>query len=353
VDATLNPDARGVVEEFGRLVKDVAGEHSYPPGGLDGAVDAAFKSMHSAFVDGDWRDAASIGGEPDETAVLVSLVEAAGTVRPSLAYPLVESWTAQRVLSRLEDGAGPDASQLVLADVTAPLRRPGDPAVGTYWPHAPRADQLLRLETQPDGDVVVQRLPREGANWTERSQADVTRPVYALTLPDDIVPEELGVLPAAQAETVAAEFVLLEAAEMLGCAEGLLRATLAHTTMREQFGRPLASFQALAHRLADSYTRVETLRSHVYYAAWVADYRPERLLEFALMAKGVAGDHCWHVANEAIQMHGAMGFTWEMGLQHQVGRIIARTVSHPAASDCLERVGASAVERGHMVQLVE
>jgi alkylation response protein AidB-like acyl-CoA dehydrogenase len=123
--------------------------------------------------------------------------------------------------------------------------------------------------------------------------------------------------------------------------------------VREQFGRPLAAFQALRHRLADAFTRVETLRSHVYYAAWVADYRPAQITEWAQMAKGLAGGSCWDVANEAIQLHGAMGFTWEMGLQHQVGRVIARTLSHPSAQECLERVGAAMARRGHMIQLVE
>jgi hypothetical protein len=351
VDATLTADGRGVVEEFRRLVTDVAAEQSYPPGGIDGAVDAAFKGMHSAFADGDWRDAAAVTGEQDETVVLASLVEAAGTTNPSLAYPLVETWTAQRLLSRLGGDHGADAGQLVLADVTAPLRRPGAPAA--LWPHGPRADSLLQLDARPDGAFAVQRLRADDVTWTEQTQADVTRPVSTLTVPDGVQAEELGVLTGDQATALAGEFVLLESAEMLGCAEGLLRATLAHVTMREQFGRPLAAFQALAHRLADAYTEVETLRSHVYYAAWVADHRSERLLEFALMAKGMAGDHCWHVANEAIQLHGAMGFTWEMGLQHQVGRVIARTLSYPSADDCLRRVGAAMVDRGHMVQLVE
>lgn len=354
METKLSPDAQDVVKQFHKLVSNVTSKHQLRAGTFDIGVDAVFRDMHAAITDGSWEQAGQIGQEEkDEITLLVSLVEVAGSVRPSLAYPLLEMWTAQRLLARLEHPPFVDPGQLVIADVTAPLTDGLDAVSRWVWPHGPKADLVVFLEPTRNGEFLVKGLRGDSANWLEKTQADVTRPVYSLSGHNSSAAFSVGSLSAEAALEVTAEFILLEAAEMLGCAQGLLDATIAHVSTREQFGHPLSSFQALSHRLADAYTRVETLRSQVYYAGWVADYRADELLEFALMAKGTAGQYCWEVANEAIQMHGAMGFTWEMGLQHQVTRVIARTLSYPSSDECLARVGRSMIERGHMVRLVE
>ncbi|AWW39033.1 acyl-CoA dehydrogenase family protein [Streptomyces cadmiisoli] len=97
------------------------------------------------------------------------------------------------------------------------------------------------------------------------------------------------------------------AAESVGAADGILARTVEHVGRREQFGRPIGSFQAVKHRLADVYVQVQAARSAAYYAAW-ATARAEPVgglaLAQALQALRVA-------AAEGIQLHGGLGFTWE------------------------------------------
>jgi hypothetical protein len=93
------------------------------------------------------------------------------------------------------------------------------------------------------------------------------------------------------------------AAESVGAASAVLGLTVEHLRTRHQFGRPLGSFQALRHRVADLTVLVEGARSSAWYAA---DH-----LEAAPLAKAVAADAFVTVAGECIQLLGGIGFTWE------------------------------------------
>src|SRR5262249_11747417 len=113
------------------------------------------------------------------------------------------------------------------------------------------------------------------------------------------------------------------AAEQAGAAQRALELTVAYTKVRVQFGRAIGSFQALQHRMADLHVLVESARSLCYAAAFAAaDVEvevdaadsagdPARLSLLAAAAKA----HCSHAltraAAEMIQMHGAIGITWE------------------------------------------
>src|SRR5207253_83433 len=80
---------------------------------------------------------------------------------------------------------------------------------------------------------------------------------------------------------------------------------------REQFGRPIGSFQAIQHKCANMLVEVESSKSATYYAAWaVANDVPEAPLA-AAMAKAYCSDAYRHTAGEGIQIHGGIGFTWE------------------------------------------
>ncbi|MFT3864718.1 MAG: acyl-CoA dehydrogenase family protein [Solirubrobacterales bacterium] len=101
------------------------------------------------------------------------------------------------------------------------------------------------------------------------------------------------------------------AVESVGAAARALEETVAYLKERVQFGRPIGSFQALKHRCADLATELEAARSTAYYATWAVDGAPEELPVIAPLAEAVAGAALLHVAAEAIQMHGGIGFTWE------------------------------------------
>ena len=110
------------------------------------------------------------------------------------------------------------------------------------------------------------------------------------------------------------------AAEQTGGAQQSLDLTLAYITGREQFGRSIASFQAIKHRCADLMMAVECARSASYYAACIAteylniDGDPsarQQLAEAAATAKIHASEGFFQCAAESIQLHGGVGFTWE------------------------------------------
>ncbi|MFD0021780.1 acyl-CoA dehydrogenase family protein [Streptomyces sp. NPDC058382] len=101
------------------------------------------------------------------------------------------------------------------------------------------------------------------------------------------------------------------AAEQAGAAGRCLEITVAHARDRVQFGRPIGSFQAVKHRLADAYVLVESARSAALGAAFAADEDPDALPRAAAVAKSVCSEAFSAVAGEMIQLHGGIGITWE------------------------------------------
>jgi len=108
--------------------------------------------------------------------------------------------------------------------------------------------------------------------------------------------------------------------EAVGAARHCLDTTVAYLKTREQFGRPIGSFQALQHRAADLVVELEAATSTAYYAAWAADGSPDELAVVAPLALALCAEAAWHVAAETIQMHGGIGFTWE----HEAHRYFKR-----------------------------
>ena len=100
-------------------------------------------------------------------------------------------------------------------------------------------------------------------------------------------------------------------AEMCGGAQKVLEMSVEYAKVREQFGRPIGSFQAIQHKCANMMVQVESAKSATYYAAWaVANDVPEAHLA-ACMAKAYCSDAYRYVSGEGIQIHGGIGFTWE------------------------------------------
>ncbi|WP_326684597.1 acyl-CoA/acyl-ACP dehydrogenase [Streptomyces microflavus] len=146
----------------------------------------------------------------------------------------------------------------------------------------------------------------EGLARTRLTSMDETRPLARIEL-RDAAARLLGAddgtdVCGALADTGSCAAAVL-AAEAVGAAAGALERTVAYVKEREQFGRAIGSFQAVKHRLADLYVRVEAARSAAYYAAWDAAAGPLALAQALEAARIVAG--------EAVQLHGGIGFTWE------------------------------------------
>lgn len=107
---------------------------------------------------------------------------------------------------------------------------------------------------------------------------------------------------------------VLLSAEAVGIASRVLEMSVDYAKERSQFDRPIGTFQAISHRCADMLAVTETARSHTYYAAWALDEGAPDAHLAAATAKVAASDAARTVANDAIQVHGGIGFTWEHDL---------------------------------------
>ena len=227
---------------------------------------------------------------------------AAGTLTAALAVPF-----ASRPADQLPGGVR----------VVAP--QPGDPAgqvrlTGTITGLAdalPATVLLVPADGVPAGLYAVQ-ASAPGVTLTPVVSLDQTRQLADLTL-DSAAGRPVAAGPDAAAAVRAAltAGAAMLAAEQLGLAEKCLEITVSYLKERYQFARPVGSFQALKHRLADLWVAVSQARAAARYAAaCLAEGDPDTPVAVAL-AKAACGDAATLAAQECVQLHGGIGFTWE------------------------------------------
>ena len=112
---------------------------------------------------------------------------------------------------------------------------------------------------------------------------------------------------------------LMAAAEMIGIAQRLFDDTLAYVKTREQFGQPLGRFQVIQHNMVGGYEKVELMQSAVYRALLATDANRAREIRGL---KAFVGEAAISVAHLAVQLHGGMGTTDELGIGHGLKRIM-------------------------------
>ncbi len=194
--------------------------------------------------------------------------------------------------------------------------------VSDFVIHAESAELLLvlaRTGGSPGLSVVVLPAATPGITITPHVMLDLTRPMGKVAFTDVSVAEGQllgapGTANAAVSKGLDLARVAL-AAEALGGAEQVLEMTTEYVKQRVQFGRPIGSFQALKHRLADMMVQVEAAKSAAWYAACVADEGGDELGEAAAIAKSYCCDAFYDCAASAIQLHGGVGYTWEHDVQ--------------------------------------
>jgi alkylation response protein AidB-like acyl-CoA dehydrogenase len=113
------------------------------------------------------------------------------------------------------------------------------------------------------------------------------------------------------AERLLDRAAVLVAFEQIGGAQASLEMAREYALGRFAFGRQIASFQAIKHKLADMYVGVELARSNAYYGAWALTKDAPELPVAAAAARVAASEAYYQAAKENIQIHGGMGFTWE------------------------------------------
>jgi alkylation response protein AidB-like acyl-CoA dehydrogenase len=137
----------------------------------------------------------------------------------------------------------------------------------------------------------------------------------------------------------------LASAEMLGAADRVLSMSVDYAKDRVQFGKPIGSFQAVKHMLADALVDVEGMRSTVYYAAWCAAAGDRDRSLAASMAKAWCSDASRRVMGVGLQVHGGIGFTWEHDMHLYVKRAQLDQVSFGDAPYHRERIAKMLRER--------
>jgi alkylation response protein AidB-like acyl-CoA dehydrogenase len=178
---------------------------------------------------------------------------------------------------------------------------------------AEAADFLLVATS--DGRRHIVDADQSGVSLTPEPSIDPTRRFYSVRFDGVEVPAE-RTLPAEREDYfgVLQSVCVAISAELTGIAQRTMEMAVEYAKERQQFGRPIGSYQAVSHRCAQMLLETEGARSATYYAAWAADASPEDLPLAASMAKAYASDAGWRVANASLQVHGGIGFTWEHDL---------------------------------------
>jgi alkylation response protein AidB-like acyl-CoA dehydrogenase len=184
-----------------------------------------------------------------------------------------------------------------------------------------------------------------GASATETSVrrrriVDRTRALADVEI-DGAPARHLGTVPLEAFTAVAATAGVLLAADALGAASKLLELTTAYVMERRQFGVAVGSFQAVKHAAAEMLVKVEASRSAVYFAAWAIDARAEDLNRHASIAKAYAGAAAAAVADRALFLHGAIGYTWEHDLQFTFKRAKSDELLFGSSQEHLDRIADS------------
>jgi alkylation response protein AidB-like acyl-CoA dehydrogenase len=155
-------------------------------------------------------------------------------------------------------------------------------------------------------------LTGEGVECEAVRSLDPSRPAARIRFdgaPAELLGEEGG--GAALAEAVLDRAAVLLAFEQLGGTQRAFDITREFTLQRYAFGRPIASFQAIKHRLADLWCEIELARSNCYYGAWALSNDDPELGEAACLARVQASRAFDLAAVEMVEFHGGVGYTWE------------------------------------------
>jgi alkylation response protein AidB-like acyl-CoA dehydrogenase len=263
---------------------------------------------------------------------------AAGVLRAAGGHALQEELAAGAVGALGVTAAGARGVHPV-------LRWNGGRLTGSVGPvaDAVRADLLVLLARSDEGLVAAVVRPGPGVEVQPQEPIDPTRPLAQLDV--DVVPEAVLAVPS----DALALPLTAAAAELVGVTAQLLDVSVTHALTREQFDKPIGSFQGLKHRLADCYVALERARSLTYAAAMFVDNPeaagPDRW-RAALLAKAAASEAATDAARTAVQVHGAIAMTWEHDVHLYLRRAWQSAALLGESRALYAEAGAMLVERG-------
>jgi alkylation response protein AidB-like acyl-CoA dehydrogenase len=205
--------------------------------------------------------------------------------------------------------------------------------VARFVQGAPGADLLLVAARAAAGvSLVLVSLPASGVTVKPMAGIDLSRRFGEVHF-DDVAVHRSNIVGALGGADTAIGRALqvatvVQAAEIVGAGEALLERTVQYAKDRVQFGRPIGSFQALKHRLADMLIELEGARAAARYAAFaMADERDDRD-EAVAVAGSYVRDAIAHLCGESLQLHGGIGFTWEHDVHLYLRRVKSEQVMY-------------------------
>lgn len=257
------------------------------------------------------------GGQGGGLVELTILAEELGRAAVP-ADPLYATLLGAVLLSAADDDATRElVGQAAEGETTLAPALPGGVPLDTAAPDglrplvigAPLAQQLIAVE---GGAVAIHDAA--AATVTPRLMVDRTRCVGDVTLGSS-AGSPAGGVTADTLTDLAAWGAVIVAADALGACQRMLDLTVEYVGQRVQFGVAVGSFQAVKHAASEMVVAIEGTRAAVQYAAWaVGEHEPGALTE-AWVAKSRAARAAVLVADKALFLHGAVGYTWEHDLQ--------------------------------------
>lgn len=223
-------------------------------------------------------------------------------------------------LLRRADGsdAATDAAARIAAGALPTVALPADPAHGDDGltldgsvvnghvravPYRDSADLLLALADSDGARVLVEVIDPAAVRWTDRESFDLRTPLADGRL-DSVPVTVLGRIPD-DLVSVLATALLVQSAAVAGSAQRALTDAVDYSRVREQFGVPIAHFQAVRHRLAEALVELELMRATLRRAARTDDDDAALLASYHCLTTAAA------IARTNIQVHGGIGYTWE------------------------------------------
>ncbi len=298
MDFTFTPDQ----QDLRRMLRDIAEDHCTP------------ERVRSAIDSSDGYDAALWRLVCEDVGLVsIAVPESAGGAGGSFvdaAIVLEESgrglWPVPLLVNLVVAAVAPGSGSAALVVGTDVAAR-GNSLAG-IGSHVIDGHRAQRLVVATSGGLWSVAADARGVSVAGSRSLDLTRWLATVEFADAEA-ERIGDAAAAARAVDVCRVAL--AVEAVGAARHCLEATVDYLKTREQFGKPIGSFQALAHRAADLAVMVEAATSTAYYAAWAVADSPAELPVVAPLAKSVCADAFVRIAGETIQMHGGIGFTWE------------------------------------------
>jgi alkylation response protein AidB-like acyl-CoA dehydrogenase len=185
---------------------------------------------------------------------------------------------------------------------------------GAFVQDAFKADSFLVVARAADGLVMAMvRKDAKGVSLSRDHIVDLTRDQARVTL-EGVTVDEADIVSReglAALEHAWPAVLTIVSADMVGCSEWQLGATVEYAKVRKQFDRSIGFFQAVKHPLVNGMMEIDRARSHLYNAACAVDSQEANAIVAARMAKSQASDAAAFLSSRSVQLHGGIGFTWE------------------------------------------